>query len=435
MTTIEQPQRLQKILSGAGIASRRKSEEYITSGRITVNGQRILQLGTKALPTDDIKVDGEKINIQPKIYIALHKPSGYLVTTPPSKRRTVFDLVRIPHRLFYVGRLDYETEGLLLLTNDGAFAQQMSHPRFEKEKTYLVTIQGRLSREDIETLGRGIKIKSIGLETQSSPLVHIWPVTVRVISEGKYSTYEFSIHEGRKNIIRRVIAHFGKEVDKLRRIRIGNLGLAGISPGKWRYLRPEEVEAMLKPTKINKPTPRPITTFVDEKEFRKTGFSRFGSKEQRRTKFTETDKRGTLQFERKQPHSYTEKQKYRTPSRNFQREERNEAPLQRFDRDTLQRNDSDRPARQFDRAPLRGRDKGRSEPLFKRHTREYNKERPFQEKKPFKFRKQTNPQTSPSEAPSSTPKTWGSREDYAAFKERRAQRPAKNRYSRRRRNA
>ncbi len=249
-------ERLQKILASAGIASRRKCEEIISQGRVSLNGKTVTEMGTKAEPTDDIRVDGVRVKMQEKVYIAMNKPAKYLVTTPPAKRRTVFDLIDTQERLFYVGRLDYETEGLLILTNDGAFAQQLAHPKFEKEKVYLATVQGRLSVVDLEELGKGVKIGALPDEPSDGKMLSVWPMKVKILSEGKFSTYEFTIHEGRKNIIRRVVKHLGKDVERLQRIRIGSLSVGGLKSGQWRNLRPEEIESLLSQNKDNyRPSP------------------------------------------------------------------------------------------------------------------------------------------------------------------------------------
>ncbi|MBI4448773.1 pseudouridine synthase [Candidatus Woesearchaeota archaeon] len=448
-------ERLQKLLASAGIASRRKCEEYITSGRVSVNGERVTQLGSKAEATDDIRVDDKRVVIRPKIYIALHKPAGYECTAAETKRRTVFDLVRMPERLFYVGRLDYQTEGLLLLTNDGAFAQQMSHPRYEKEKVYLVTIKGRLSADDIISLDKGMKIKALHGEVDTGQSVNIWPVKVRVVSEGKYSTYEFSIHEGRKNIIRRVVAHLGKEVDRLRRVRIGGLSLGGLTPGKWRHLRLEEVALLLTETK-DRPKATPVTTTMEAREFKRE-WNPVGSREQRRAKFTQKPRVDPETGRIEREPQFFGREHIRRPMDTQQ-----EAFARRDERQ------SDRPPRDTERRPQRrvwtnpnhstparirgerpqwkrkfgddtGRDRrlGRTEERgrsFGRDERRYSGRRETfeQRKKPFKFEKK-EAGASIDTSPPATPSNFGG--DYAAWKEKHRSRPRKTRYSRRRRTA
>lgn len=224
-------ERLQKIIAAAGICSRRKAEELILQGRVLVNG-RPARLGQKADPEkDEILIDGKPLRLQRKRYIALYKPRGYLTTLKdPFGRKTIIDLLKgIGERVFPVGRLDEDSEGLLLLTNDGEWANRIAHPRYEVEKEYIVFLNNPLSKEEEEKVRRGIDVDGRGVDVRR----------FRKIGKRKYLIV---IHEGRKRIIRRMFQHIGKEVVRLIRIRIGHVRLSGLRPGQWRDLTPEEIK-------------------------------------------------------------------------------------------------------------------------------------------------------------------------------------------------
>lgn len=229
-------ERLQKILAQAGVASRRKAEELILQGRVTVNGQTVTRLGTKADPEkDDIRVDGKRIRLPSrKIYIAFYKPKRVLTTThDPKGRPTVMDFFRgIKERIFPVGRLDYHSEGLLLLTNDGEFANLILHARNKIPKTYHVKVNGYLTPEEEEEFRQGVPL--FGRRTL--------PAQIRLIKRGRNPWYEVTIYEGRKNQIRLMFLHFGKLVEKLKRVKIGFLTLGKLKPGEFRELTPSEVK-------------------------------------------------------------------------------------------------------------------------------------------------------------------------------------------------
>lgn len=232
-------ERLQKIISAAGIASRRAAEQLILQGRVRVNGKVVAELGTKADPEKDhIKVDGKLINPrQPKTYIMLNKPAGYVTTlSDPEGRPTVQALLRgVKTRVYPVGRLDFHTEGLLILTNDGDFAHLVMHPRHELPKTYLVKIKGTLDQDDIEQLEKGVYLE----EGKTSP------AQVRLIrKEVANSWVEITIREGRKRQVRRMFDRVDHSVIKLKRIKIGPLSLGDLQPGKYRHLTQSEVEAI-----------------------------------------------------------------------------------------------------------------------------------------------------------------------------------------------
>ncbi len=233
-------ERLQKILSRAGVASRRKAEQMILEGRVTVNGQIVSELGSKAdLDHDHIKVDGKLLH-PPKrmVYLALYKPDGYVTTvSDPQGRPTVMDLIRgVKERVYPVGRLDYHSEGLLLLTNDGEFANALMSAATHLHKTYVVKVNGALSEEEEERFRKGVPL--MGRRTA--------PAGLKLIKPGDNPWYEVRLIEGRTNQIRLMFKHFGRLVEKLRRVGIGFLDLAGLKPGQFRHLAPAEVERFRK---------------------------------------------------------------------------------------------------------------------------------------------------------------------------------------------
>jgi len=233
-------ERLQKILARAGIASRRKAEQYILAGRVTVNGQVVTRLGTKADPEkDDIRVDGQRIRLPKRyIYVALYKPRNCLTTVyDPRGRPTVMDFVRdIKERIYPVGRLDWASEGLLLLTNDGDFAARLMSPASQIEKTYLVKVNGLLTPEQEKEFREGVPL--YGRRTA--------PAKIRLVRRTRNPWYEVTLTEGRQNQIRLMFLHFGRLVEKLRRVKIGFLSLGKLKPGQYRLLTPQEVERFQK---------------------------------------------------------------------------------------------------------------------------------------------------------------------------------------------
>lgn len=227
-------ERIQKILSARGVASRRKAEAMITAGRITVNG-RVAVLGDSADPdVDEILIDG---NCLPSptgaVYIMLHKPRGYVTTLSDEKgRKTVADLVKdCGQRVYPVGRLDYDSEGLLLLTNDGEFANAMMHPKHRVEKTYAVWVSG-YREEATELLKQPIELDGYKIRPPKVQLVRY---------EGNKALYHVTIGEGRNRQVRRMCAHAGMDVLRLKRIREGQLELGDLPLGKWRYLTGKEI--------------------------------------------------------------------------------------------------------------------------------------------------------------------------------------------------
>ncbi|MGO9261676.1 MAG: pseudouridine synthase [Bryobacteraceae bacterium] len=234
-------ERLQKILSQAGVASRRQAERFMVEGRVTVNGAIVTELGSKAdLERDHIKVDGRLIHA-PKhlIYIALHKPNNTVTTvTDPERRATVMELLKgVKERVYPVGRLDYHSEGLLLLTNDGEMANAIMSAATHLPKTYLVKVNGPLTGDQEQRFREGVPLS--GRRTL--------PAGLKLVREGENPWYEVKLVEGRNNQIRLMFKHFGRLVEKLKRVRIGPLELGPLKPGAFRYLTVEEV-AKLKRT-------------------------------------------------------------------------------------------------------------------------------------------------------------------------------------------
>jgi 23S rRNA pseudouridine2605 synthase len=236
-------ERLQKILAHAGIASRRKAEELILEGRVKVNGKVITELGAKAeLGRDHIRVDGKLLRAAERlVYLALNKPRDYVTTvTDPQGRPTVMDLVRVKERVYPVGRLDYHSEGLLLLTNDGEFANRITSAANHVTKTYVVKVNGPLTPEQEEQFRKGVPLG--GRRTA--------PAGLKRIREQTNPWYEVQLIEGRQNQIRLMFKHFGRLVEKLRRVKIGFLAL-DLKPGELRPLTPQEVAKFRKLLKID----------------------------------------------------------------------------------------------------------------------------------------------------------------------------------------
>ena len=238
-------QRLQKILSAAGIASRRAAETYITDGRVSVNGQTITELGTKADPdADDIRVDGRRIKTAARrLYILMYKPRGYITSrSDPQRRPTVIDLLAkggVRDYVYPVGRLDYESEGLLLLTSDGDLAARLTHPSHEVEREYQVKVLGVPDDHDLQRLSKGILID--GRRTL--------PAEVRVLkiiegTDAQHALLSIVVKEGRNRQVRNMFDAVGHPVDRLRRVRIGSITDEHIRPGEFRELDAKEIAGL-----------------------------------------------------------------------------------------------------------------------------------------------------------------------------------------------
>jgi 23S rRNA pseudouridine2605 synthase len=237
-------ERLQKILSRAGIASRRQAEQIIREGRVAINGTVVTEMGSKAdLERDHIKVDGKLLR-KPKqqVYLALHKPNNCVTTvSDPQDRATVMDLLHgVKQRVYPVGRLDYHSEGLLLLTNDGELANAITSASTHIPKTYLVKVNGALTADQEREFREGIPLH--GHRTA--------PAGLKMAHRAENPWYEVRLIEGRKNQIREMFKHLGRLVEKLKRVRIGPIELGPLKPGDFRYLTVQEVEKLKRAAKI-----------------------------------------------------------------------------------------------------------------------------------------------------------------------------------------
>ena len=244
------PERLQKILSAAGIASRRTAETLITQGRVTVNGRTVTELGTKAsLESDDIRVDGRRVKgAQRRRYILLYKPRGYITTrSDPEQRPTVIDLLTnggVKEYVYPVGRLDYDSEGLLVLTSDGDLAAHLTHPRHGIEREYEVRVRGVPDQHDLDRLSRGIS-----LEGRRTAPAAVELSKVIEAETGQQALLSFVIREGRNRQVRNMCDAIGHPVVRLRRVRIGPITDEHIRPGEFRDLSPHEVAQLRKSAK------------------------------------------------------------------------------------------------------------------------------------------------------------------------------------------
>lgn len=227
--------RLQKYLALCGLGSRRKMEEDIASGHVKVNGQVVVAMGTQVEPgTDRVEYKGRVVlPEEEKVYILMHKPEGTVTTVQDEKqRKTVLDLISLPQRVYPVGRLDYNTSGLLILTNDGDFAYQMTHPKHEIFKTYLARVEGVLHPKDWAPMERGMTVKGVAYR----------PAQVDLVETNKQSTLlKITIGEGKNRQVRNMCEGIGHPVLELRRISIGSVTLGNLNPGQWRKMSPDEV--------------------------------------------------------------------------------------------------------------------------------------------------------------------------------------------------
>ena len=230
-------ERLQKVLAKAGVASRRGAEELIRQGKVRVDGKVVTEMGTKVDPKiQNIECDGVGLTSQEeKVYILLHKPTGYLSTVDdPQGRPIVTDLLQnIKERVYPVGRLDLDTEGALLLTNDGELAQKILHPSHEVNKTYVAKVKGLPGKKRLNALSKGIEFE--GRKT--------WPASIEVLkTKAQATTIQITIHEGRKRQVRKMFEAIGHPVLELKRTAYGQLGLGNLEPGKYRLLTPGDIK-------------------------------------------------------------------------------------------------------------------------------------------------------------------------------------------------
>lgn len=261
--------RINKYIADCGITSRRKAEELILGGHVTVNGKKVTDLATKVeQDVDVVAVKGEVVDVisVDHIYLVLNKPRGYMTTmSDPEGRKTIMDLVPIKQRVYPVGRLDYLSEGLIILTNDGDLANTIMHPKFEIIKTYEVKVFGRINEGILKKLRAGVQTE-VGL---------LKPKSVRVIEELPNKTWlEFRLGEGKNREIRRICEGCNVTIDKLRRVAIGGLSLQGIQPGRWEYVAKRDLLRAMGLNKDGSKSEKEVTYFsakktIDVKKMRK----------------------------------------------------------------------------------------------------------------------------------------------------------------------
>lgn len=239
-------ERLQKVIANSGYCSRRKAENLIVDKKVMVNGELITELGYKVSSNDIITIDGKTIGQEKKEYILLYKPRGVVTTTSDEhNRKTVLDLVNVQTRLYPVGRLDYDTSGLLILTNDGELTNLLMHPKNKIDKVYVTKVKGLVNKEEILKLRNGVNID--GFITSKSG--------ARIISYDKKtdtSIVELTIHEGRNHQVKKMMLAIGHEVIKLKRERLSFLTLKGLKPGEYRYLNIKEIKKLYNEAQKNK---------------------------------------------------------------------------------------------------------------------------------------------------------------------------------------
>lgn len=238
-------ERLQKVIANSGFCSRRKAEELIKQGKVIVNGEIIRELGTKVSYADTIEINGKNLSLEEKEYILLNKPRGVVTTTNDEhNRKTVLDLIQTDKRLYPVGRLDYDTTGALLLTNDGNLANLLTHPKSHVNKTYIAKVKGLVNKNDIILLRNGIKIDNYKTSKAGA----------RIISYDKKtdtSIVELTIHEGKNHQVKNMFAALNHDVLKLKREKISFLTLKGLKSGEYRYLNIKEVKKLYNEAKKN----------------------------------------------------------------------------------------------------------------------------------------------------------------------------------------
>ena len=231
-------ERLQKVIAQAGVTSRRKAEALIVAGRVKVDGKVVRELGVKVKGNQTIEVDGVSITKEDKVYFLLNKPKNTLCTvTDDRERSTVVDIINTDKRIYPVGRLDFDTTGLLILTNDGEFSNELTHPRYHIAKTYEATINGIMTLDQIKSIQRGIMLED-GMTMPAKLEVKMTnPVK-------KISALEIKISEGKNRQVKRMFEHFGFEVIRLHRKKVGNINLKGLNQGDYRILKPFEVVSL-----------------------------------------------------------------------------------------------------------------------------------------------------------------------------------------------
>lgn len=243
-------ERLQKVLARAGVASRRRAEKLIAEGRVRVNGHRVTEPGTRVDPEfSHIEVDGEPVGLETRVYYALNKPPEVVTTLDdPQGRPTVGDLLKeIPERVFPVGRLDYDAEGLILITNDGGLAHRLTHPRFQVSRTYDAKVKGQPSEAELDRLREGVRLEDGAAR----------PLSVEVVGQARRNTWvRVVLTEGRQHLVKRLFEHIGHPVQRLRRIEYGPVKLENLALGATRPLQKGEVSSLRRAAGPEKPAQR-----------------------------------------------------------------------------------------------------------------------------------------------------------------------------------
>ena len=232
-----EPLRLNKFLANAGVCSRREADEFIQAGVVTVNGEIVTELGTKVLRTDEVKFHDQPVTIEKKVYVLLNKPKDYVTTSDdPQQRKTVMDLVKnaCPERIYPVGRLDRNTTGVLLLTNDGDLASKLTHPKYLKKKIYHVYLDKNVTAHDLEQIAEGIQLEDGEIKADDVQYAH--PTDKKQVG--------IEIHSGKNRIVRRIFEALGYRVQKLDRVQFAGLTKKNLKRGDWRYLTEEEVDRL-----------------------------------------------------------------------------------------------------------------------------------------------------------------------------------------------
>lgn len=232
-----EPIRLNKYLANAGLCSRREADEYIQSGLITVNGVAVNELGTKVLRTDEVRYNGELVSLEKKVYILLNKPKGYVTTSDdPQQRKTVLDLVKdaCEERIYPVGRLDRNTTGVLLLTNDGDLASKLTHPKFLKKKIYHAFLDKPITAHDLQQIAEGIELEDGEIHADA----------IEYADEHDKTQVGIEIHSGKNRIVRRIFEALGYHVVKLDRVQFAGLTKKNVRRGDWRFLTEKEVDML-----------------------------------------------------------------------------------------------------------------------------------------------------------------------------------------------
>ncbi len=232
--------RLNKFLSNSGIASRRKCDDIIKEGRVFVNGKQVDELGVQVNPKKDkVTIDGKRVNLPSSfVYIKLNKPKGYACTASDEKgRKTIYELIDSDERLFSIGRLDYDTEGLIILTNDGEFANKVAHPRYHTEKEYRVTAEGEIKESELAVMRKGVVI-----DGERLPSARVEKLSF----ENGFTKLSVVIDEGQNRQVRRMFEAIGHQIKLLKRVRIGAVRLGGLSRGQYKDLTEEELNSLVK---------------------------------------------------------------------------------------------------------------------------------------------------------------------------------------------